>query len=475
MEEIKFGTDGWRGVIARDFTFSNVGKVAQAIADYYQNQGGKKGIAVGYDNRFLSPEFAQEVAEILAGNGIPVILSQRSLPTQCISFAIKDRSLAGGIMVTASHNPPRFNGMKIKSSFGGSASPEVTDKIENFLGRNEIKRVSLKEGKESGLIREESLIDDYLDKVKSFLDNDLIGKANLKIVYDPMFGAGDRLIEKILSVSQCRMSLIHSEYNPGFGGLNPEPIEENLEELRMRVKQEGADLGIATDGDADRVGVVDERGEYLTPHQVFSLLLLYLIKERGMKGGVVKTVSLGYQPERIAKEFGLSLNETPVGFKYVCEKMLKEDVLLGGEESGGYGYRGHLPERDGLLSSLLFVEMITKKQRPLSKILEEMETRFGRSFFKRVDFEQIQVDKKKMVEELSSSPPVSLGGNKVLEMKTIDGVKFVMEDESWLLLRPSGTEPKVRVYAEAPDKDQLNKIIEEGISMVRRTKCMRTC
>jgi alpha-D-glucose phosphate-specific phosphoglucomutase len=475
MEEIKFGTDGWRGVIARDFTFSNVDRVAQAIADYYQTQGGEKGIVVGYDNRFLSPEFAQEVAEILAGNGIPVILSQRSLPTQCISFTVKDRNLAGGVMITASHNPPRFNGIKIKSPFGGSASSEVTDKIEGFLGKDEIKRISLKEGKESGLIREENLIDAYLDKVKSFLDKDLIKKANLKIAYDSMFGVGDGLMERILSISQCRVSLIHSEYNPGFGGLNPEPIEENLEELKAKIKEEKADLGIATDGDADRVGVVDEKGKYLTPHQVFSLLLLYLIEERGMRGGVVKTVSLGYQPERIAKEFGLSLDETPVGFKYVVEKMLKKDVLLGGEESGGYGYRGHLLERDGLLSSLLFVEMITKKQKPLSKILEEMENRFGKSFFKRVDFEQIRVDKKKMVEELSFSPPVCLGGAKVLEVKTIDGIKFIMEDESWLLLRPSGTEPKVRVYAEAPDKGQLNRIIEEGISMVRRTKCMRTC
>ena len=474
MEEIKFGTDGWRGIIAKDFTFSNVAKVAQAIADYYRAQGEKGGLVVGYDNRFLSPEFAQEVVEVLAGNGIPVILSSQSLPTQCISFAVKHKNLAGGVMITASHNPPKFNGIKIKSPFGGSAPPEITDKIESFLGRDKIRRISLVKGRENDLIREENLIEAYLDKVKSFLDEDLIKRARLKIIYDPMFGVGDGLIGKVLSVSQCKVSIIHSDYNPGFGGLNPEPIEENLEELKTVVREEGADLGIATDGDADRVGVVDERGEYLTPHQVFSLLLLYLIEERKMRGGVAKTVSLGYQPERIAKEFGLSLDETPVGFKYICEKMLKKDIILGGEESGGYGYHGHLPERDGLLSSLLFVEMITRKKKPLSKILEEMEDRFGRSFFKRVDFEQVQVNKEEMVKELSSSPPVCLGGSKVLEVKTIDGVKFVMEDESWLLLRPSGTEPKMRVYAEASDERKLDRIIEEGITMVRKMKCMRT-
>ncbi len=468
MGEIKFGTDGWRAVIAEDFTFANLAKVAQAVADYFQSQTDKeKGLVVGYDARFLSGEFAQEVAEIFAGNGLTVILSLQDLPTQCVSFAIKDRGLAGGVVVTASHNPPKFNGIKIRSSFGGSAPPETTEKIETFLGKSEVRKLSLKEAEKKGLIKREDLIEDYLEKVESFLDKNIIKKAKLRIVHDPMFGVGDGLVEKLLARSRCEVITIHHKYNPSFGGLNPEPIEENLEGLKRKVKETGADLGIATDGDADRVGLVDDKGRYLTPHQVFSLLLLYLVEERKMRGGVMKTVSLGYQPERIAAEFDLSLDEVPVGFKYVCDKMLEKDILFGGEESGGYGFRGYLMERDGILSSLLFVEMLTKIDRPLSRILENMETRFGASFFRRVDFEGRGVNKAEMVKKLSSFPPSSLGEVSIKEVKTIDGIKFVMEDGSWLLIRPSGTEPKVRVYAEASNESQLNKIIEEGIQMAK--------
>jgi len=473
MEGIKFGTDGWRAIIARDFTFSNVDRVAQAIADYYKNQGtARKGLVVGYDNRFLSYEFAEEVSEVLAGNDIPVTLSSRSVPTQCISFATKDEGFAGGIMLTASHNPAKFNGIKIKCSFGGSAPPEITDEIEALLDRNRVRKISIEEGQKKGLIKKEDLIEDYLEKVVSFLDREIISRARLKIVYDPMFGVGNGLMRKLLAASKCDLVEIHSEHNPNFGGINPEPIEDNLKDLKRKVKQEKADLGIATDGDADRVGIVDETGRYLSPHQVFSLIALYLIEEKGMRGGIAKTVSLGYQVERIAREFGLSLDETPVGFKYICEKMLKGNVFLGGEESGGYGYREHLPERDGLLFSLLFVEMITKKKMSLARILEKMEDRFGRSFFKRMDFERTELinkeNKEKMVEELSSCYPVFLGGIPVKEVKTIDGVKFVMEDESWLLLRPSGTEPKIRIYAEAPDEQKLSRIIEQGVGMMRK-------
>jgi len=470
MEGIKFGTDGWRGIIAKDFTFFNIDRVAQAIADYYRAQGtGEKGLAVGYDNRFLSFEFAREVSEVLAGNGIPVRLSSRSLPTQCISFAAKHKDLAGGIMITASHNPPEFNGVKIKCPFGGSAPAQVTDEIESFLDKSRIRKISLEEGERKGLIKKEDLVGEYLEKVGSFLDEDVIKRAHLKIIYDPMFGVGTGLIERLLAFSKCRITEIHSTYNPGFGGINPEPIEENLLSLKEKVRREGADLGIATDGDADRVGVVDETGTYLNPHQVFSLLLLYLIEEKGKKGGVAKTVSLGFQPERIAEEFGLPLQETPVGFKYICEKMLKGQVFFGGEESGGYGYRDHLPERDGLLSSLLLVEMLTRKEKPLSVILKEMEDRFGRSFFKRVDLKRERlINKEKMVEEFSSCPPSFAGGIAVKEVKTIDGVKFVMEDGSWLLLRPSGTEPKMRVYAESSDKQKLARIVEEGLAMARK-------
>jgi len=469
MEDIKFGTDGWRGVIADDFTFENVSRVAQAIADYYKNKPDKKkGVVIGYDTRFLSKEFAESVAEVLLGNDIPVILSQTDIPTQAVSLAVVEKNLPGGVMITASHNPPRFNGVKIKGPFGGPATPDITGKIESMLDKNPIQRLSWKEGEKRGLAKKENLISSYLKKVTSFVDMKLINNARLKIVYDPMYGTGSGLLEEILSKSNCELVTIHPKYNPGFGGINPEPIEENLWELQKEVKSRGADLGVATDGDSDRVGIVDETGRYLTTLQVFSLLLLYLAEDKNMRGKVVKTVSLGYQPERICHKFNLEYEQTPVGFKYICDKMLKENVMFGGEESGGYGYRGYIPERDGLLSSLFFIEMIARKGMPLSEILENMERKFGKSVFKRIDFEQERkINKEKMVKELISNPPVALGGVPVKDILSIDGVKFIMEDESWLLVRPSGTEPKVRVYAEAPKEKQLERIIQEGVSLAK--------
>jgi len=463
MKEIKFGTDGWRGVIADDFTFERVEKVAQAIADYYNLQKDKeKGIVIGYDTRFLSSEFARRVAEVLLGNGIPVLFSQSDVPTQAVSFTVLERKLPGGIMITASHNPPRFNGVKIKSSQGCSATPDITGKIESILYKNPVKVLSWEEAEKKGLATEVDLLPPYLNKVISFLNMDLVSKASFKIVYDPMYGVGCGLLERVLENSDCKVYTIHPKPNPGFGGINPEPIEENLEDLKREVKRRGADIGIATDGDADRVGIVDEKGRYFSPLQVFSLLLLYLVEERKMKGKVVKTVSLGYQPERISRKFGLQWEQTPVGFKYIAEKMLKEKVILGGEESGGYGYYGHLPERDGILSALLFIEMMVKKEKPLSRILDDMEKKFGSSFFKRIDFQKEGVDKEKMVKELTLNPPRALGSVPLREVLTIDGVKFIMEDESWLLIRPSGTEPKVRVYAEASKESQLERIVQEG-------------
>lgn len=469
MDEIKFGTDGWRAVIAEDFTFSNVERVSQAIADYFLSRRAKeKGMAVGYDTRFLSPQFARRVSEVLLGNGIPVFFSSSDLPTQCLSFWVKRRNLAGGVILTASHNPPRFNGIKIKASFGGAALPEQTREVERLLDKSKPKKMEWEKAKKKGLLRIEDMISPYLEKVKSFLDLKLINKAELSIVYDPMFGVGTSLLERLLENSNCKIFTLHPKYNPGFGGINPEPIEENLEELKKTVKEKGASLGLATDGDADRVGVVDEKGRWFTPHEIFSLLLLWLVEKRGLKGGVAKTVSLGFQPERICKKFGLPLYHTPVGFKYITELMLKEDILLGGEESGGYGYRGHILERDGILSSLLFVEMLSGTPKTLSELLEQLEKRFGRSFFKRVDFELEGVEKKRMVNNLLNSPPSFLGGKKISHTLTLDGVKFICEDDAWLLIRPSGTEPKVRVYAESTDPKSLKEIVNEGVKLARK-------
>ena len=468
MKAIKFGTDGWRGVIADDFTFRRVAIVAQAIADYYKTQPKiNRGIVIGYDTRFLSLDFAKRVAEVLLGNGIKVFFSQSDVPTQAVSFEVMEKKLLGGIVITASHNPPRFNGIKIKSSFGTCAISKITTQIEFMLSKNEVKSLSWEKAEEGGLAKKIDFLSSYLKKVTSFLDMDYVNKADLKIIHDPMYGAGSGLLGRILENSNCQIFTIHPKPNPGFGGISPEPIEQNLGQLKEEVISQKADIGFANDGDADRVGIVDDKGRYLSPLQVFSLLLLYLVEEREMRGKVVKTVSLGYQPERICRKFGLNCEETPVGFKYIAHKMRKEKVIFGGEESGGYGYYGHLLERDGILSCLLFVEMLAKKGKPLSSILDNMEKKFGRSFFKRVDFQQESINKEKIVEKLTSNPPSALGSVPLKRIITVDGIKFVMEDESWLLIRPSGTEPKVRVYAEAPKDIQLERIIEEGNDLAR--------
>lgn len=464
MRPISFGTDGWRGVIADDFTFENVARVAQALADYHNESFTKeRGIVIGYDTRFLSLEFAHTVAEILVGNNIPVIFSKTDVPTQTVSWAVLNKKVPQGVVITASHNPPSFNGIKIKSSFGGSATEEVTGRVESLLDKNPIKRLTRQTAEKKGLLVYADILPSYIDKVRQFLDMNLIRSADLSIVCDPMYGVGDGIIARILARSNCSIHSIHPKPNPGFGGLNPEPIENYLAGLKQAVKETGADLGLATDGDADRVGIVDDTGRYLSPLQVYALLLLYLVEERDLQGQVAKTVSLGYQPERICRKFGLQWKQTPVGFKHIAQEMVKGKVVFGGEESGGYGYAEHLPERDGILSALLFVEMTTKKEMALSEILESLEKKFGKSLFRRVDFSQKgHINKKLMTERLVQSSPSALGSVPVKEVITIDGAKFVMEDESWLLLRPSGTEPKVRVYAEASKETQLERMIEEG-------------
>ena len=465
MAKIRFGTDGWRGVIADDFTFDNVKIVAQAIADYLKQEtadAGRQGVVVGYDNRFLAERYGLLIAEILSGNGIKIILSDKSVPAPCVSFAIVQRKANGGVMVTASHNPPQFCGIKFKAPYGGSATEEITRKIEKNLYCNEISGSTNPE-----LIIKEDLIPSYLAKLKSFIDFDLVKDASLKVVADPMHGVGNSCIEEILKETNCNVFTLHANRDPLFGGVNPEPIGEYLGELMKKVVEMSADVGLATDGDADRIGVVDDEGTYLTPHLVFPLLLLYLIREKGWKGKVVQTISLGYLSERIAKKNNLEFQEVPIGFKNVADLMLKENVFIGGEESGGYGYRGYIPERDGLLSSLFFVEMLARTKKRLSTLLREMQTEFGKSFYNRVDFELVgtrweTIDKKEFVQELYKRAPKSLLDIPVKEIKTYDGIEFILQDDSWLLLRPSGTEPVLRVYVETDDPGKTEKLLAIG-------------
>jgi len=480
--EIKFGTDGWRGIIAKDFTFENVRMVTQAVADYLKKKvSDSQKVVVGYDTRFLSDKFAMAVARVLCGNGIKVILSSCALSSPALSYSVVNEmnemnEKAGlGIMITASHNPPNFNGLKIKTEFGASADKAITEEIEHYLFRNKPKD-------SNGKIEVKDLIPAYFKKVKSLVNMELLRNARLKIIYDPMFGVGSGLLPGILKNTKCKMFSIHSNPDPLFGGINPEPIKKNLKDLIKEVVKKKADIGIATDGDADRIGLVDDTGRYLTPHQVFPLILSYLTEVKGLKGKVVQTISLGYLGERIAHQYGLSFQEVPVGFKYVACLMQTHNVLIGGEESGGFGYRGYIPERDGILSLLFFLEMIAKKKKKLSCILNELEQKFGKSYYDRVDIKinqsvkvlKCQGIKEKINSVIIKKVPKRIAGMKVREIRTYDGMKFILGSsniiggEAWLLLRPSGTEPLVRIYAEANSPVKVREMLKAGKQMIGR-------
>ncbi|MCG2675851.1 phosphoglucomutase/phosphomannomutase family protein [bacterium] len=457
MERIKFGTDGWRGVISEDFTFENVKIVSQAMADYLREKKiGKREIIIGYDARFLSKEYARLVASVLTGNGIRVILSDRIQPVPCVCFVIKDKKAAGGIMITASHNPFKYNGIKFKGEYAGSADEATTKRIEGFLYKNKPKEMDFEASQRI------DLTPPYLQFLKSFVNLEAIKEAPLKVVVDSMHGAGKDYTAQILKGGKCQVITIRGEENPSFGGVNPEPILENLKALMDKIKEEKADVGLATDGDGDRLGVMDNKGNFVNPHQVLSLLTLHLIESRGWSGGIVKTISTTSLLNKIAEKHKRRIYKTPVGFKYICELMLKEDILIGGEESGGIGVKNHVPDRDGLLSGLLLLEMIALKKKPLSQIQEEMRKEFGTYLFQRIDSEY-PVDKRDiLIPTLRKKPPKELADIKVKEIDASDGIKFILEDNSWLLFRTSGTEPIIRIYAESDEKEKLEKIMEAG-------------
>ncbi|MBN1621201.1 MAG: phosphoglucomutase/phosphomannomutase family protein [Endomicrobiales bacterium] len=458
--KISFGTDGWRGVIAEDFTFDNLKRVARAIALYLKKDAKKSPkVTIGYDTRFNSPKFAQLVAETLSNHGCSVVVSSTFLSTPAISSSVIDENAQGGIVISASHNPCEFNGLKFKTANGCSAPEEVTRKLEQYLDSdNNIMS-------EKSKIIYKNLKAAYFRRLRSYIDFSLIKRKYLKIISDPMHGASIGYLNSILTGTKCKIVEIHSNPDPMFGGLHPEPIEKNLDELKKTVKLNGADLGVAADGDADRIGIVDDEGRYYTPHQSFSLLLYYLCNYKGLKGKVVQTISLGYLSERIAKDFNLEWIEVPVGFKYIAKHILKGGTLIGGEESGGFGYGNFLPERDGILNALMFIEMLSATGKPLSVLLKEIEKKYGASCFLRTDFKKparAKWTKNEFVNSLKTKAPDSIAGLKIKEIKDYDGIEFILEDDSWLLLRPSGTEPIIRVYCESPNFNKTKKIIKWG-------------
>ena len=498
LDPIRFGTDGWRAIIAREFTFANVERVAQAYADYLTSN--KEGslikqlvdvgqiseeeaesqlfknvinnalpqnaplVIVGFDRRFLSEHFAKRAAEVLVGNGFRIAVFGEAAPTPLISWTVRDLSAVGGLVITASHNPPDFNGFKIKASWGGSASPDTTAAVERLVDANPPKRAKVSADGHELL---EPAVESYRSQVTSYIDIERLRRTPGKVIVDSMHGSGSNWVEGFLTGAALEVETIRSDREPLFGGVNPEPIDRNLEPLKQRVLGTRALVGLASDGDADRVGAVNERGETMTMHDMVPLLLLHLARKRKMTGGVVRTFSQSVLLKRIAAALNLKLYETPIGFKYVAELMLAEDILIGAEESGGIGLKGHIPERDGILNSLLFLEAVIAAGRTPSEMLCELHREFGEFHFGRRD---LQIDVQTgldLVEKLTLDPPAAFNGDKVRAVETLDGAKLVFGDESWLLFRQSGTEPVLRIYSEATSIEKMCGLLNAGEEFAR--------
>jgi len=460
---IKFGTDGWRGVIAADFTFENVRRVAQATADYWNEVGVRKAAIVGYDNRFQAETFARLTAEVFAANGIPTIYCPTSAPTPSVSFAVRARQLCGAVMITASHNPPSFNGYKVKADYAGSADPSICGAIEARVGRSPVKSLAFDDAVRAGKIEITDPRPDHIAAVKKIVNLRKIKASGLRVVVDSMHGSGGDLLETVLRGGKCRVQSIRADRNPLFGGINPEPISKNLGALAAAVKAARADVGLATDGDADRLGVVDERGRYLSIQLVIALLLLYILRHRQEKSGlVVRSTNVTMLVDRICRTHHLPMAEVPVGFKWICEKMRQTDVLLGGEESGGIGFRGHIPERDGILACLMFLEMLATTGQTVTELVDALQKEFGKSAYDRIDTVYPLEKRQTLLDALRNSPPDKLDGVAMVHVNTADGVKYIAADDSWLMFRASGTEPIVRIYSEAATPQKVKRLLTWG-------------
>jgi len=460
---IKFGTDGWRGVISEDYTFSNVRLVGEAIADYIIDRGEQdKGIAVGYDARFLSREYARDCAAVMAAKGVRVWLAAEILPTPALTWEVKDRQAAGGVMITASHNPPEYNGLKFKGSYGGPASPEIVAEIEKYVHRLEASgrtfpKIELPAAVEAFLPK-----DRYLRHIKDMLDGNLLAGFKGRAVFDVMHGAAAGYVAALGKEYGLDLIEIRSEYNPSFGGVNPEPIEKNLAALREAVLKSGARVGLATDGDGDRIGAMDADGRFINAHQIMALLTKYLVEKRGWTGGVAQTLTVSELVKRVAGKYGLKLYETPVGFKYITNLMLSEDILIGGEESGGIGMKKYIPERDGVLLGMLLIEVVAAYGKTLGQLLDEMMGELGWFYYGREDIHLGEAQKERLIETLKTRAPAELAGMRVVEINCSDGCKVYFPD-AWVMFRASGTEPVVRIYGEAGSQEKLQNMLRQAV------------
>ncbi len=466
MNPIKFGTDGWRAIIADDFTFANVARVAGALAAYYRKTGEKRPIVVGYDRRFASQEFGRTVARVLAGADLKVLFCTAYAPTPAISLLTVKEKAGGAVVITASHNPAEYNGVKIKGDFGGPVTPELTAAVEAILhaqieAGEEPAQADYADAVVKKSIVEVDAVPGYQAAIEAFVNVDVIRKAGLRVVVDAIYGAGSGVLAGVLKKWGMDATEFHADYNPGFGGLHPEPIAANLEFLGAKVRELNADVGLATDGDADRIGIVDENGAFIGTQATFALLLMHLVEDRKMTGNVAKACSSTSMLDKLGKKYGIQVYETPVGFKWVCDLMLdpEKNVLLGGEESGGYGLRGHVPERDAGLVGLLFLEMMAQRRASVTQLLKQLWEKVGRHDFLRIDVRTTEEKKQSALRKLANYPPKAFAGVKVERIDTKDGYKLYLANGGWVLVRPSGTEPLLRTYCEAPGQAACKEIL----------------
>ena len=465
MQTIRFGTDGWRAVIGQDFTFENVARVTLAYTEYLKETGRNTiGVAVAYDTRFMSDRFARLIAEIMASNQIPVHLSRTFTPTPVLSYAVKSRNLATGIMVTASHNPYYYNGLKFKDSFGG---PVLQDSIGNLTRYMTKSKVYIDSNNIRKYLYEEDFLVPYYAQIRKYVQLDLIKRISReRLVYNPMYGAGMGILDHLLAESAVPVYCINNHQNPLFPGGPPEPILKNLQDLKQCVIDQKAFLGLATDGDADRFGLISPAGHFVQLHDLMPLLFRYLIETRKYSGAAVRTTSMADTIDQMAKQYNRKVFEVPVGFRHVTEQMLVEDVLIGGEESGGFGYKDHLPERDGILSCLLVLEMLASYQKNMDELVAGLRLEFGPFSYGRIDEYHDSVQLLKNLKQILEDPPDSIAGIPVKSVNHLDGIKFYLDEGSWLLIRVSDTEPLARIYAGSNSDETVNKVLHAGKKLI---------
>jgi phosphomannomutase len=470
MGQIKFGTDGWRAVIGEEFTFGNVDRVSQALADYWQThpvQGTAKKVVVGYDRRFLSDSFARRVAEVLAGNSFQVLLTPEPSPTPSVSWAVKAEKAIGGVMITASHNPPIFNGFKIKSHYGGSADPSMCAAVEALVDNNPVKALDFAPSSASAAIRLRDVRTAHYAALKKLVDFKLIARSKLRFAHEALFGVGAGCFDQLLSGTSCRVTTLNGAHDVLFGGINPEPIQKNYTYSAAYLRKHPHDICLVTDGDADRVGGMDGRGNPLSTHQLICLLLHHFFVNRRGTGRVVKALTTTSMVDKMCSSYGLQLVETGVGFKYIAAEMIKGGVLLGAEESGGIGFPNHIPERDGIAAGLFLLELLATERISVNRMVAALEKKFGPHRYGRIDAHFPLEKRAALMEFLKRSPPDRLLRSPIAQVKSDDGVKYIAEDTSWLMLRGSGTEPILRIYAEAKTDGDVQKLLGRGMALIK--------